>query len=413
MIRATNTRSVRYTYRDYAPQPDSKTMSSPETSKSDKAGKECEANASDRFPSKLGEILSSNEFWHIIAWQDHGRSFKIYDKTALEQVVLPRFFKSANYSSFVRLLNAWQFRRIKGRSHDDGGEGDFNSYYHELFLRGCPLLLNRMRRLQRNNDRKAPIDIKDEPDFSKLAPLPEDPQTSGVNVHHTEHVSSSEISFSGNQKQGGRSESCAQEESGVNKRSCRGVTPTRTLVTAPPDFRAGADLVELRRMLLLQRLLNSQNDAFSSVLQPAVSTADLHGYGMPWSSRDARYAAHSKLLGMPAHMASASALQAARYAPGVLPGFLQSDVLYPGIGAAAFGHPDILYANRSCVPTYFPRSAAGSGVGISRDAAMKGLLASQFDASRMGPFCPEVTKASSTTCLYTMPKFIECARHCS
>jgi hypothetical protein len=386
MILATNTRSVQYTYKDYAPQPaDSKTMSLTGTSKSDKAGKECEANASDRFPSKLGEILSRNDFSRIIAWRDHGRSFKIYDKTALEQVVLPRFFESANYNSFVRLLNAWQFRRIKGRSQDDGSEGDFNSYYHELFLRGCPLLSERMRRLQRKNDRKAPIDIEDEPDFSKLAPLPEDPQASGVNVHHTEHVSPSEISFSGNQKRA-RSVSCVQEEIGVNKRSYRGMTPTRAIGTAPPAFRAGADPMELRHMLLLQRLENSQNGAFSSVLHSPVSTAGLHSYGMPWSSLDARYAVHAKLCGMPAHMASASALQAARYAPGILPGVLQSDVLYPGMVAAAFGHPDVLYANRSFMPTYFPRSAAVSGVGISRDAAMKGILASQFDASHINPF---------------------------
>jgi hypothetical protein len=404
MILSTNTRSFQYTYRDYAPQPDSKTISLTGSSKSDKAGKECEANASsDRFPSKLGEILSRHEFSHIISWRDHGRSFKIYDKTALEQVVLPRFFESANYNSFVRLLNAWQFRRFKGRSQD-GGVGDFNSYYHELFLRGCPLLSERMRRLQRKNDRKAPIDIEDEPDFSKLASLPKDPQASRASVHHTEHVSPSEISFSGNQKRA-RSVSRAQDESGVNQRSCRGVTPTRTRGTAPPAFRAGAGPVELRRMLLLKRQKKSQNGEFSSVLQSPVS-ADLH-------TLDVRYAAHAKLFGMPAHMASASPLHAARYAPGVLPDVLQSAVLYPRMGAAAFGHPDFLCANKSFVPTYFPRSTAGSGVGISRDAAMKGLLTSQFDASRIDPFCCEATNASSTSCRYTMPRFIKCARHCS
>jgi len=135
----------------------------------------------DRFPFKLHDILSRKDLSHIIAWLPHGRSFKIYNKALLETTVLPLFFDSANYNSFVRLLNAWQFRRIKRRPQKNSvdpkvaeeEEGDFNSYYHELFLRGRPSLFRKMRRLQRSNDRKAPMKREDEPVFTKLPALPE------------------------------------------------------------------------------------------------------------------------------------------------------------------------------------------------------------------------------------------------
>ena len=126
------------------------------------------------FPYKLNEILSKKEFSHIISWLDHGRSFKIWDSALLERNVLPLFFESANYNSFVRLLNAWQFRRIISRSSrsEDANKCDLNSYYHELFLRNRPNLLKYMQRLPRYNGRKLPLDDKGEPNFSEFPPLP-------------------------------------------------------------------------------------------------------------------------------------------------------------------------------------------------------------------------------------------------
>jgi hypothetical protein len=125
-----------------------------------------------KFPAKLYEILSKDKYIHIISWLPHGRSFKIWNNSLLEEEVMPHFFDSANYKSFVRLLNAWTFRRIKRSSKNAKNNiEDVNSYYHELFLRGMPHLLARMKRLPKKM-RKLPIDNSAQPDFSKSPELP-------------------------------------------------------------------------------------------------------------------------------------------------------------------------------------------------------------------------------------------------
>jgi hypothetical protein len=99
----------------------------------------------------------------------HGRSWKILNRELFSNFALPRYFGHSNHASFVRIVNAWGFRRItKGPDRD--------SYYHELFLRGKPRLHERMKRLPTCH-RKTPVDKDDKcPDFYELAktsPLPE------------------------------------------------------------------------------------------------------------------------------------------------------------------------------------------------------------------------------------------------
>lgn len=120
-----------------------------------------------KLPVKLYTIVSLIEFSSIITWMPHGRSWKIFDSKEFSTVVMPLFFENNNFDSFVRLVNAWGFRRIS--SGPDRG-----SYYHEMFLRGVPHLKGRMRRMAKK-EKKAPIDPENEPDFFKIneeCPLP-------------------------------------------------------------------------------------------------------------------------------------------------------------------------------------------------------------------------------------------------
>mmetsp|Transcript_10437 Transcript_10437/g.18321 ORF Transcript_10437/g.18321 Transcript_10437/m.18321 type:complete len:318 (+) Transcript_10437:1-954(+) len=99
----------------------------------------------------------------------HGRSWKILNRELFASFALPRYFGHSNHASFVRIVNAWGFRRISlGVDRD--------SYYHELFLRGKHNLHLRMKRLP-SCHRKTPVDKDDKcPDFYELAkksPLPE------------------------------------------------------------------------------------------------------------------------------------------------------------------------------------------------------------------------------------------------
>jgi HSF-type DNA-binding len=79
------------------------------------------------FPLKLHMILARAEWQDIICWLPHGRSFRILNPNAFEDVVLPLYFQHGRYASFARQLNGWNFRRISRGT-------DFNSYYHEVRL---------------------------------------------------------------------------------------------------------------------------------------------------------------------------------------------------------------------------------------------------------------------------------------
>lgn len=120
------------------------------------------ALASQKLPSKLGAMLSDPDLAAVITWMPHGRAWKILNRDLFAQFALPRYFGHQNHASFVRIVNAWGFRRISSGV-------DRDAYYHELFLRGKPRLHERMKRVP-SCHKKTPID-KDAkiPDFYELA----------------------------------------------------------------------------------------------------------------------------------------------------------------------------------------------------------------------------------------------------
>ncbi|CAB9500928.1 stress transcription factor A [Seminavis robusta] len=66
---------------------------------------------------------------HIISWQPHGRAFKIHDREKFATVAMPIWFMRLKYSSWVRQLNQYGFKKIQ-----DGP--DRGALYHDDFLRG-------------------------------------------------------------------------------------------------------------------------------------------------------------------------------------------------------------------------------------------------------------------------------------
>jgi len=53
----------------------------------------------------------------ILQWSDDGKSYCIHSIAAMERVVLPRYFPTTNrFTSMVRKLNRWGFRRVKQQS---------------------------------------------------------------------------------------------------------------------------------------------------------------------------------------------------------------------------------------------------------------------------------------------------------
>ena len=82
---------------------------------------------SESFLTKLYDILSDNSYINIIHWDNEGKRIIVCDVINLCNVVLPKFYKHHNYSSFVRQLNMYGFRKSKGIIK----EGE--AYEHEKF----------------------------------------------------------------------------------------------------------------------------------------------------------------------------------------------------------------------------------------------------------------------------------------
>ena len=84
-------------------------------------------NKPESFLSKLYDILSDNNYNNIIHWDNDGKRIIVCDIMNLCNVILPKFYKHHNYSSFVRQLNMYGFHKSKGIIK--AGEG----YEHEKF----------------------------------------------------------------------------------------------------------------------------------------------------------------------------------------------------------------------------------------------------------------------------------------
>lgn len=124
------------------------------------------------FPARLHDLLSHDEdISNIITWLPHGRSWIVLDKKEFLRKVAPSHFQISKFESFTRQVNGWGFKRITQGP-------DINSYYHELFLRGMPHLIQWMKRSTSSGSgrRKVRSDPREEPDFhaiSQIHPIPD------------------------------------------------------------------------------------------------------------------------------------------------------------------------------------------------------------------------------------------------
>lgn len=124
------------------------------------------------FPARLHDLLShENGIGDIITWLPHGRSWIVRDKKEFLERVAPSHFQITKFESFTRQVNGWGFKRITQGP-------DINSYYHELFLRRMPHLIQWMKRVSSSGQgrRKIRADPKDEPNFYEIGrsyPIPD------------------------------------------------------------------------------------------------------------------------------------------------------------------------------------------------------------------------------------------------
>lgn len=84
---------------------------------------------SKSFLSKLYDILNNLEYEDIISWNINGTGIIIKNVIRFCEIVLPKFYKHNNYSSFVRQLNLYGFHKSQGILNE--GEG----FEHDNFCK--------------------------------------------------------------------------------------------------------------------------------------------------------------------------------------------------------------------------------------------------------------------------------------
>jgi hypothetical protein len=69
-------------------------------------------NECTTFISKLYHLLSRPEYSRFLRWNEAGDTFILTNTAEFARLVLPRFFRHSNASSFVRQLNLYGFQRV-------------------------------------------------------------------------------------------------------------------------------------------------------------------------------------------------------------------------------------------------------------------------------------------------------------
>jgi len=104
------------------------------------------------FIGKLIEILNDESNSNIISWNYSGTSFIVKDPDAFSQVILPKYFKSNNFNSFVRQVNMYNFHKVKNANFKGANCNPVYEFENENFIRDKPYLLNNIKRKVNERD---------------------------------------------------------------------------------------------------------------------------------------------------------------------------------------------------------------------------------------------------------------------
>ncbi|XP_057762027.1 heat stress transcription factor B-2b-like [Arachis stenosperma] len=83
-----------------------------DTSDSPATGGESQRSIPTPFLTKTYQLVEDQSIDDVISWNDDGSTFIVWNPTVFARDLLPKYFKHNNFSSFVRQLNTYGFRKV-------------------------------------------------------------------------------------------------------------------------------------------------------------------------------------------------------------------------------------------------------------------------------------------------------------
>jgi len=92
---------------------------------------------------------------NVAAWAEDGLTFVVKDTEKFQNDFIPKYFKHNNFSSFVRQLNFYGFRKVRSdpvllKDAETSEESKYWRFHHHNFKRGRPDLLTEIRKTSQN-----------------------------------------------------------------------------------------------------------------------------------------------------------------------------------------------------------------------------------------------------------------------